>query len=62
MNHPHYPHDAPDLPAAHTLREQLAQVREIERKRIIAESCERIIRDDDELHPHRLVLPLEGAD
>jgi len=48
--------------AAHTLREQLAQLREIERKQIIAESCDRILRDDEEMHHNRLVLPIEGAD
>ncbi len=46
--------------AAHTLAEQLAQLREIERKRVIAESCERIMRDNKELR-ERLVMPLDGA-
>lgn len=35
--------------ATHTLADQLAQLREIERQRVIAESCERILRDADEL-------------
>lgn len=47
--------------ATHTLAEQLAQLREIERKRVIAESCDRIIRDETELR-ERLVMPLDGAD
>ena len=47
---------------AHTLQDQLAALREIERRRIIEESCERIIRDDAETQTHRLVLPLDGAD
>ena len=46
---------------AHTLREQLAALREAERKQIIAESCERILRDVEELLK-RSVLPIEGAD
>ena len=47
--------------AAHTLREQLAQLRELERKQIIAESCDRIMREAEEL-PKRIILPIEGAD
>lgn len=48
--------------ATHTLQDQLAMLREIERRKIIDESCERIMRDDDEMHHNRLILPLEGAD
>lgn len=52
----------PTLPAAaHTLREQLAQLRELERRQILRESCDHIMREAEEL-PKRLILPIEGAD
>jgi hypothetical protein len=52
----------PPPPAvAHTLREQLARLREIERKQILKESCDRIMREAEEL-PKRIILPIEGAD
>ena len=43
----------------HTLADQLAQLRELERRRIIEESCERIIEDGKELGRD---MPIDGAD
>lgn len=45
--------------AKHTLADQLAQLREIDRLKIIEESCERIERDAREL---RRDMPIAGAD
>ncbi|MDD3965326.1 MAG: hypothetical protein PHD99_04760 [Candidatus Moranbacteria bacterium] len=60
-SHPMVTPEAADRCIAHTLAEQLAQLREIDRRRIITESCDRIIRDETELR-ERLVMPLDGAD
>jgi hypothetical protein len=37
--------------ATHSLPEQLAQLRELERQRVVAESCDRILRAADKVPP-----------